>query len=195
MDGRIVSSRRRVGPFGFRRLEEIEPLWRLRKGMFDHILVSMGSSVHGSWTTLPYGMQKPGGGSFSAAHSALLHNGKVLLIAEGDSPMTVLWDPTNELSPVFLSPDNQPTDPLFCSGHAFLSDGQLLVAGGGGNPVASAISSAWRFDPSAGTNGVWAETAEKMDEKRWYPTVVNLGHPYLLVAGGVFGTPVQQATK
>ncbi|MEU9114165.1 kelch motif-containing protein [Streptomyces sp. NPDC048483] len=67
-------------------------------------------------------------------HAALLHTGKVLLVAgsgnnaanfRAKSFRTVLWDPEKN---TFKNIDT-PKD-LFCSGHTQLPDGKLLVAGG-----------------------------------------------------------------
>lgn len=157
--------------------------------------VRQRSASPGTWKTLPYNMQSPDGTPYSAAHVAMLRTGKLLLIAEKDTAETVLWDPTDEDSPQFQHPDNQPADFLFCSGHSFLSDGRLLVVGGGGNFVSNAINRAWKFDPVAGTNGEWSRTKGDMQLQRWYPTAVTLGYPNVLVAGGVYGQPVQQAEK
>ena len=149
----------------------------------------------GEWITLPYLLQEPSGAAFSAAHSALLHNGRVLFLPESDTVKTLLWDPTNEASPTFSFPDNFPSDFLFCSGHSFLQSGQLLVVGGGGNFVSNAINRAWRYNPDAGTNGTWTRTAGDMLQQRWYPTAVTLGEPgFVLVASGVFGN-VQYADQ
>ena len=144
--------------------------------------------TQGDWNTLPYTMKTPRRGTFSAAHSAMLHTGRVLFLPEGDTTNTLLWDPTDEVNPNFDFPDTSPTDWLFCSGHSFLSDGQLLVAGGGGNAVSGAIDRAWRFDPDAGTNGTWTKTLGDMAQRRWYPTVITIGYPYVLVASGIYGT-------
>ncbi|MGV9884201.1 galactose oxidase-like domain-containing protein [Streptomyces sp. NPDC003006] len=70
----------------------------------------------------------------NAIHAALLHTGKVLIVAgsgneqkkfDAGSFDTVLWDPKNN---TFKKIDT-PVD-FFCSGHAQLPDGRLLVAGG-----------------------------------------------------------------
>ena len=69
-----------------------------------------------------------------SAHAALLPNGKVLLI-EGSANnanqfaagtfKTSVWDPVADT----FSSVSTPYD-MFCSGHAFLANGKLLVAGG-----------------------------------------------------------------
>lgn len=102
-----------------------------------------------------------------------------------------LWDPSDEVNPVFSLPDNQPTDNLFCSGHSFLSDGRLLVAGGD-----AVINRGWKFDPDAGKNGVWTQTSGNMAYGRYYPTVVTLGDERrVFVVGGLLGGLRNTAAK
>lgn len=69
-----------------------------------------------------------------AVHAALLHTGKVLLIAgsgndaedfEAGSFRTIVWDPTTGATKEVPTPED-----LFCSGHAYLPNGNLIVAGG-----------------------------------------------------------------
>ncbi|MFE0175930.1 galactose oxidase-like domain-containing protein [Streptomyces sp. NPDC059002] len=70
----------------------------------------------------------------NAIHAALLHTGKVLIVAgsgneqkkfDAGSFDTVLWDPANDTFKKIETPED-----FFCSGHAQLPDGRLLVAGG-----------------------------------------------------------------
>lgn len=67
-------------------------------------------------------------------HAALLHTGKVLLVAgsgnnaknfDAKSFRSVLWDPEKNTFTNIPTPKD-----LFCSGHSQLPDGKLLVAGG-----------------------------------------------------------------
>ncbi|MCQ8770683.1 kelch motif-containing protein [Streptomyces telluris] len=67
-------------------------------------------------------------------HAALLHTGKVLLVAgsgnnaanfRAKSFRTVLWDPARNTFKDIPTPKD-----LFCAGHTQLPDGRLLVAGG-----------------------------------------------------------------
>jgi hypothetical protein len=84
----------------------------------------------GHWARLPV----PHGFRVNAIHAALLHTGKVLIVAgsgnnrdafEEKSFRTVIYDPaTEEFTEV-----ETPTD-VFCAGHTFLSNGNLLIAGG-----------------------------------------------------------------
>ncbi|GGX42071.1 radical copper oxidase GlxA [Streptomyces fructofermentans] len=70
----------------------------------------------------------------NAIHAALLHTGKVLIVAGSGNEQkkfdegsfdTVLWDPGNDTFKRIPTPDD-----FFCSGHAQLPSGRLLVAGG-----------------------------------------------------------------
>ncbi|WAZ24174.1 kelch motif-containing protein [Streptomyces cinnabarinus] len=70
----------------------------------------------------------------NAIHAALLHTGKVLIVAGSGNEQkkfdegsfdTVLWDPERNTFKKIPTPDD-----FFCSGHAQLPDGRLLVAGG-----------------------------------------------------------------
>ena len=70
----------------------------------------------------------------NAIHAALLHTGKVLIVAgsgneqkkfDAGSFDTVLWDPKTDTFKKIPTPED-----FFCSGHAQLPDGRLLVAGG-----------------------------------------------------------------
>ena len=87
-------------------------------------------STHGSWRTVTLPEQYRA----RAMHAALLYDGKVLLVAgSGNSQAefdagtfsTVLWDPATGEAKSIPTPED-----LFCSGHAYLPDGNLLVAGG-----------------------------------------------------------------
>jgi hypothetical protein len=85
---------------------------------------------YGHWAPVPV----PAGFRVNAIHAALLNTGKVLIIAgsgnnrenfEAGTFRTVLYDPArNKFSEV-----PTPTD-VFCAGHTFLPNGNLLVAGG-----------------------------------------------------------------
>ncbi|MFD4856442.1 radical copper oxidase GlxA [Streptomyces atratus] len=87
-------------------------------------------AANGHWDFLDI----PSGNRINTIHAALLHTGKVLLVAgsgnnrrnfDAKSFRSVLWDPkTDEFT-------NMPTPKdMFCSGHTQLPDGKLLIAGG-----------------------------------------------------------------
>ncbi len=154
-----------------------------------YVCCGINPNAIGQWNTLPYETQFPAGGTFPTAHASMLPTGKVLFFPEFDSNEVLLWDPTSQVTPLFSYPDNFPNDFLWCSHHVFLSTGELMAVGGGGNSSGNALDSAWRFDPFGGPNGKgWWTQAADMANRRWYPTAVNLGEGLVFVAGGLNGT-------
>ena len=100
-----------------------------------------------------------------------------------------LWNPANGN----MTPTPQPTlndgttnANLFCSGHAFLPDGRLLVAGGH-LADSHGLNQATIYDPAANT---WTPTAV-MNDGRWYPTAIALPSGSVLVLSGSFLDPTQ----
>jgi hypothetical protein len=175
---------------GFTRFEDI--LQILDRRLIDLLLRRFGPHNYGRWDYL-YPMTL-NGMQLSIEHAALLRTGDVLFIESGTD--TILWDPTDEAAPQFTVIDGAATGltaDLFCSGHAFLSNGELLVVGGGGGgPGAASSIQGWRYDPVGQS---WTQTGD-MTTKRWYPTAVMLGDELgptglsgrVLVAGGTGGT-------
>lgn len=107
-------------------------------------------------------------------HVHLLPTGKVLFW--GDSGDAQLWDPAN---PGAGFTTLSKTYRIFCSGHTFLPDGRLLIAGGTitgtkGDPRAVI------FDPS--TDG-WSATGS-MAQGRYYPTTTVLPNGEVLAISG-----------
>jgi hypothetical protein len=85
---------------------------------------------YGSWSMLSV----PKEFQSNVIHAALLHTGKVLLIAGSGNDQkkfdagtfeTVLWDPADNTFRHVDTPED-----FFCAGHTQLADGKLLVAGG-----------------------------------------------------------------
>ncbi|MCZ4506809.1 kelch motif-containing protein [Streptomyces sp. ActVer] len=85
---------------------------------------------YGSWKNLDI----PKEFRTNAIHAALLHTGKVLIVAGSGNEQkkfdkgsfdTVLWDPRNDTFKKIPTPDD-----FFCAGHAQLPSGRMLVAGG-----------------------------------------------------------------
>lgn len=148
-----------------------------------------------------------------AVHAALLRTGKIVyfggdqhtssLNSSGDVDHTRLFDcATETVTPVTGLPGNVD---LFCSGHALLADGRLLVGGGtrkwgggGDHPTGHfiGIREAYIFDPG---DEQWHPTgklvtqraaevgADKDIEKtggRWYPTLLTLADGRVLAVSG-----------
>jgi len=135
-----------------------------------------GTDEPGRWDQLP---DSP----IFIVHAAVLATGKVLLwsgTAEvGDPLESRVWDPaTGTMTMQTYGED------LFCSGHSFMPDGRLLVAGGA--PIGS-MRSTHIFDPAAET---WTKVAD-MNEARWYPTVLTLPDGRILAASGSGASQVE----
>jgi plastocyanin len=118
-------------------------------------------------------------------HAAMLNTGRVLLwsgTAEvGDPMVSRVWDPTTDGRTAQAYGED-----LFCSGHAWLPDGRLLVAGGA---PSGAMDSTHIFTP-LGTGGSWTKVND-MNQARWYPTVLTLPDGRLLAASGSGATGVE----
>ena len=162
---------RRRPPLGY---VEIDPLLAFeRDRILDwlrELLRRLRAEHYGEWSEpIPIVVA---GSAIAIQNAALLHTGKVLLIPS--STDTLLWNPAG--APAFTLKNSAATGlaaDLFCSGHSFLPDGTLLVAGGCGASIGTAQSQqGWKFDPAAET---WQRTTGDMNYKRWYPTVVTLG--------------------
>jgi hypothetical protein len=166
-------------PLGFTNLSEVAELVRFDPGILGKLTWWFGPWRYGSWS-MPYETQMPNGSAFHVAHAAVLKTGWVLFLPESSTKTTLLWDPSDEVNPVFDHMLDTPDEMLFCSGHAFLSDGRLLVVGGGGGGP-SGVNRAWKFDPVAKT---WTKTAGDMTHARWYPTVVTLSDERRVLAVG-----------
>jgi hypothetical protein len=137
-------------------------------------------AVQGAWRLLPFDSQ------ILAIHAALLHSNKVLFFAGSSNNLdsfnqgdfgSALWDLETG---AFTRPPT-PAD-LFCAGHAFLANGDLLVAGG-----------TKQYDPFHGLKDVYIfdhhheqwHLAPFMTGGRWYPTLVTLGDGRVLALSGL----------
>lgn len=98
----------------------------------NYVKVNDGAyeATHGRWDIVPI----PDANKINAIHQALLPTGKVLLVAGSGNDLdnfkagtfkSLIYDPATGQSKLIPTPVD-----LFCSGHAFLPDGKLLVAGG-----------------------------------------------------------------
>ena len=113
-------------------------------------------------------------------HSVLLHTGKVLIFDRPSAgPTARVWDP---IANTFTSVPNNTTD-LFCSGHAALADGRILVVGGHG-AVDAGTADVNIFDPVALK---WT-LVSRMAYKRWYPNATTLPDGRVLAATGAATT-------
>jgi galactose oxidase len=123
------------------------------------------SAMAGSWTS-------PASWPLVAVHMHLLRTGKVLMWGKFEGPS--VYDPANgSFKSVPLGAN------IFCSGHAFLPDGRLLVAGGHISDN-HGLPDGHLFNPGTQT---WSSTAD-MRDGRWYPTVTELANGQLLTIAG-----------
>lgn len=166
---RILDQKRKLGAFGFVKIEQLNKIRGLDLKIFGELVFRFGPAYYGQWIR-PYATEYEDRTPYHVAHAAMLRTGLVLFLPESNTRTTLLWDPSDEVNPQFEFLVDDPDEKLFCSGHAFLSDGRLLVAGGGGGSPDN-VNRAWKFDPVAKT---WTRTAGDMNHARWYPTVVTL---------------------
>lgn len=111
-----------------------------------------------------------------AIHAHLLPNGKVMTFGRMPSGgMPVLWDPAD---PGVFQGTSQPAD-LFCSGHALLPDGRLLVSGGHAGTDLYGTKTTFIYDPAGG----WTQGPD-MRNGRWYPTNTTLADGEVLTISG-----------
>ena len=108
-----------------------------------------------------------------AVHANLLSTGKVLVWGSENSGQPRVWDPATNVFTDYPMPAN-----LFCAGHAFAKNGQLVVFGGhikGDHGIPNITL----FNNSTG----WT-SAPPMPRGRWYPTATTLAYGEVLALGG-----------
>ncbi len=190
----LIEFRDQEYPLGFRNLKEALAIRLFDRRHLDVLLHRFSQILYGRWSTFPQNIPRRGPGGYDGVvHAALLHTGKVLFITADET--TLLWNPSDTTPATFEDPVNQPhLTPVaasgysvLCGGHSFLSDGRLLVAGGGGYGPHFKAKWGYKFDPTTKT---WSRTAGSMVHDRWYPTVLTLGdqrigdsHEVLVVCG------------
>ena len=182
---RILKERDRLSPLnGFSHLNQLEALGLRDKlpKYFEGLSMHLSSATYGQWSDAGSVEDPATGATINVAHAAVLRTGWVMFIESGCrvSPpsQTPIWNrATDEIR--LPAP---PADNLYCCGHSFLSDGQLLAVGGGGDSGhTDHPNMAWKFDPTNGPAGTWEPTRDSsnartfMNRDRWYPTCVTLG--------------------
>ncbi|MGH7515068.1 MAG: galactose oxidase-like domain-containing protein [Gemmatimonadales bacterium] len=115
-------------------------------------------------------------------HVHLLATGKVLAWGkyefDGTMAMPRLWDPAT--GPPSTAPIVHVDTMLFCSGHAFMADGRLMVSGGHKDDDRG-LDVTNIFDPVSET---WVAGLPKMARGRWYPTVTTLWDGRMITVAG-----------
>jgi hypothetical protein len=139
--------------------------------------VGFAQAGPGQWQTLPYTMP------INPVHTALLYNGKVLIVsgsgnvAGNTSYQAALWDPqagTITTQPV--------TWDMFCNGMVVLPDGRPFVMGGTlqYDPFHGELKTA-TYDPATNT----FTNQQTMAHGRWYPTGTVLGDGRAMIFSGL----------
>ncbi len=125
--------------------------------------------VLGAWTA-------PEDWPAGPTHAHLLPTGKVMFFGEfEDGHAQYVWDPeTNAIEQLPYVGFN-----IFCSGHAYLEDGRLFLAGGHLDSHVG-LDDAAIFDPLTLT---W-QAVPKMNGLRWYPSATTLADGSVLVVSG-----------
>ncbi|MCI0401751.1 MAG: DUF1929 domain-containing protein [Gammaproteobacteria bacterium] len=151
------------------------------------------AATEGLWELLPCDSQ------VLAVHAAVLHTGKVLFMAGSGNSVknfaarvfrAIVWDYQNGTFKTLQTP----TD-IFCSGHEFLPDGRLLVAGGtleyqsgdvdkGTLKGFKGASEAYLFDPILED----FIRVDSMRDGRWYPSLITLPDGQILTVSGLSST-------
>ena len=137
-------------------------------------LAAVGAATSGAWST-------PFNWPIVAAHLSVLPDRRVISWVSSDTPGDTethhvhLWDPSSGL---FTEVSNG-THNVFCSGHTFLTDGRLLVAGG---HIADnkGVKTTHIFNP---VTNAW-EAAASMRAGRWYPTATLLVNGQVSIVAG-----------
>lgn len=145
-------------------------------------------AVDGQWTNV---FSWGGGGGIEAIHTFMLPTGKVMFWSTWRESVG-LWDPVTN---GFSTAANLPAFNVFCSGHAWLPDGRLLVAGGhvqnynGENraDIFDPFTNRWaNADPAQANVPNMGSTSSNSGTsgKRWYPSATTLGNGDVLVMSG-----------
>src|SRR4051812_45064014 len=139
--------------------------------------MSAQAGLQGQWRTLASLMP------INPVHVALMHNGKVLIVAGSGNVATethyqaAVWDPASET----LVTQSLAWD-MFCNAMVALPDGRILVNGG-----------TLQYDPFFGQprNAVFDPATsvfidvQNMAHGRWYPTTTTLGDGRVMTFSGL----------
>jgi hypothetical protein len=135
---------------------------------FDPLAAAVAAGTQGLWAA-------PIAWPAVAINAVLLPNGKILTYGR-NLHVPTLWSPS---TPSTFTDLLRPAD-FFCSGHALMRDGRLLVTGGHSGRDNFGIKVAYIFDYR--TNG-WTRATD-MRNGRWYPTATTLPNGQVLTISG-----------
>lgn len=199
---RMLLEHRTEYPIGVQHVDDLTGPDLIDEDILDNLGLLFGPARYGKWES-PANLTTAHGDPFKPVHAALLHTGDVLFIKHTHGGQhggghggghtrdwTQVWDPAKKGGQSLSAPSNQPQADLYCSGHSFLSNGELLVVGGGGPSTGNEPDYGWKFDPDGGGGaGKWIRTqggtnAGRVVQGRWYPTLVTVGPNRVLVVDG-----------
>jgi uncharacterized membrane protein len=144
------------------------------------------ANVVGQWVTLPYRMP------INPVHSALLNNGKVLIVSGSGwvvgntNYLAAVWDPiAGTITQQSITWD------MFCAGISILPDGRPMI-----------VSGTATYDPFYGlkNTAVYSPVTgqftnmQNLAHGRWYPTTTILGDGRLLTFSGLTETGATNST-
>lgn len=220
---KLIDARNELNPvYGFQSIQQMVAIinFDISDWWLNWICPLFGTARNGSWKQLDYCSIIKVAQAALVHTPDDNHKGRVLLIEQvfGDNhpdeetySRTPLWKPEgttednafeeNSPHPPGLSPAvahntfEEGEGNLYCSDHAFLTDGSLLAVGGGGQsgPPPDVANMAWIFNPKLKE---WHPTYDKsaghgnftkMHYGRWYPTAISLGDDAgrVLIVGGL----------
>ncbi|HKW34974.1 MAG TPA: galactose oxidase-like domain-containing protein [Candidatus Acidoferrum sp.] len=139
--------------------------------------VAAQASVQGKWQTLPNLMP------INPVHSALLHNGRVLIVSGSGNVAGNTNFQAGIFDPATGTVTTQPVNwDMFCNGMVVLADGRAIVNGGTlqYDPFHGELRSAI-YDPVSGQ----FTDAQSMAHGRWYPTVTSLSDATVMTFSGL----------
>jgi len=177
---RIIDKRNTLSGNKFTSLSQLSNIGGFGQDKYDDLLYSFGPAFYGQWDQLA---DSP----VYVVHAALLKSGKVLMFAGGAEsgyPLdSATYDPVSNSYNVQTGSDSY-SDDLFCSHHAALADGTMVINGGAdGHQHAHGIKKTYYFDPNLEK---WF-VKEDMDLARWYPTTLALPDSKLITFSGYNG--------
>nr|WP_228014631.1 galactose oxidase early set domain-containing protein [Fortiea sp. LEGE XX443] len=171
------------------------------------------AKIRGQWETIPFRIN-----GIQAVHTALLPNGKVLIVngssnrntlttdnkfvdgVDGRNPKVIdnsaIFNPEDGTFKHISSPlsvqNGQSNDP-FCSGHIHLENGNILFISGSNRYYPGELFEGSKqtnvFD---WTNETWLQVTPQLKEGRWYPSPITLADGKIVIFSGLkYGKPGQ----
>ncbi len=144
--------------------------------------------AQGRWNTVLKSGGLPALVTINPVHMALMHNGKVLIVAGSGNVAAetnfraMVWDPQTGTfsSAIPLAWD------MFCNGMVALPDGRIFI-NGGNLAVRPVLGRAAERRSSIPATGVFTDI-QNMAHGRWYPTVTTLGDGSVMTFSGLLET-------